>query len=348
MEPANRDDTGVRGNLVRANATKMSDHPRLRYDALTDDWIVFSPARALRPHARSSASVRLVTPIDDCPFCPGNEHLSPDEVTRTAGGASWAVRVVRNKYPAFERSAPHEETELGSMFREMGGYGVHEVVVTSPDHLRPLTQYSIEHVTCVFQVLQRRIASLAADPHLRAVVVFENHGERAGTSISHPHWQIIGTPIVPRLLSSKRAVATDYFARNARSVYQESIEQELAAATRVLATNADYVAVLPFASRVAYMVRILPRAQQSSFARADNTRALAEIIRFVLGCIERALADPDYNLVISTSAGHEEDPSFRWHIEILPRLTTFAGLELGSGLLVNPVLPEAAANTLRS
>jgi UDPglucose--hexose-1-phosphate uridylyltransferase len=327
----------------------MSDHPRLRYDALTDDWIVFSPARALRPHAaHSTPSVRRVTPIEDCPFCPGNEHLSPDEVTRAGSGASWDVRVVRNKYPAFEPSAPREEPALGSMFREMGGYGVHEVVVTSPDHHRPLVYDSIEHITCVLEVLQRRIASLATDPRLRAVVIFENHGERAGTSISHPHWQLVGTPIVPRLLSCKRAAAANYFARHARSVYQESIEQELASATRVLATNTDYVAVLPFASRVAYMVRILPRVQQSSFARAGSMRPLAEILRFVLGCIERALADPDYNLAISTSAAHEEDPSFRWHIEILPRLTTLAGLELGSGMSINPVLPEAAATALRS
>jgi UDPglucose--hexose-1-phosphate uridylyltransferase len=95
------------------------------------------------------------------------------------------------------------------------------------------------------------------------------------------------------------------------------------------------------------MVRILPRAQQASFARADKLRSLAEIARFVLARIERVLADPDYNLVVATSIGPQEDPSFRWHIEVLPRLATPAGLELGSGLAINPVLPEAAAIALR-
>jgi UDPglucose--hexose-1-phosphate uridylyltransferase len=189
------------------------------------------------------------------------------------------------------------------------------------------------------------------DRNLRAIVVFKNQGERAGTSLSHPHWQIIATPVVPRLLRHKHVIAMEYFDRTSKCLYCVLLEEELASGARVFAANEGYVAVLPFASHVPYQVRILPREHQSSFASlsADRLPALAEILQAVLARIEVALGDPDFNLTLGTAPlGDEEKRYFLWHIDVLPRLATPAGFEMGSGMSINPVLPEDATITLRS
>jgi hypothetical protein len=137
-----------RSVLLRRGHEPMSTEATslLRYDVTTNDWVLFAPARARRPHARVGKTTDT-TQVDPCPFCPGNEHLAPDEVLRIEGGeAGWRVRVVPNKYPALDPSAPPEQRELGPVFREMGGYGVHEVVVESPEHSRSLSRQPLDQV----------------------------------------------------------------------------------------------------------------------------------------------------------------------------------------------------------
>lgn len=332
----------------------MSDRaatPVLRHDATTNDWVLFAPARARRPHAGVPAAAVAKAAEGTCPFCPGNEHLTPGEVLRVGGGeAGWRVRVVPNRYPALTPSASPEQRELGPVFREMGGHGLHEVVIESPEHSRPFSQQPQEQVERVLQALHLRFTAMMADPRLRAIVVFKNQGERAGTSLSHPHWQIIATPVVPRLLRLKHTIAAEYFDRTGECLYCVSRDQELAAGERVLAANDAFVAVLPFASQVPYQVRIFPREHQSSFAGASagQLRLLAEMLSRVLGRIERALDHPDFNLTLGTAPlGDEEKRYFLWHVDVLPRLATPAGFELGSGMSINPVLPEEAAAALR-
>jgi UDPglucose--hexose-1-phosphate uridylyltransferase len=325
--------------------------PVLRYDITTNDWVLFAPARARRPHARAIPP-RADDAKSRCPFCPGNEHLTPGEILRVddASKAGWSVRVVPNKFPALEPGASSEQTEIGPVFREMGGYGVHEIVIESPDHFCPLADQRIEQIEGVMRVLHSRFTSLMADPRLRTIIVFKNHGEAAGTSLAHPHWQIIATPVVPRLLRIKHAVATEYFDRAGRCVYRVLLEAELASRSRVLAENEHYAAVLPYASALAFQIRILPRVHHASFGRTpvQLLRPLAEILKSVLTKLSALLDDPAFNLTIDTAPlGDEEEPYFLWHIDILPRLTTPAGFELGSGMPINPMLPEEATRRLR-
>jgi UDPglucose--hexose-1-phosphate uridylyltransferase len=325
--------------------------PLLRHDVATNDWVLFAPARARRPHPHDTKSSRN-TSGDRCPFCPGNEHLTPDEILRVDDGrGAWSVRVVPNKFPALRASVPPEQVEIGPVFRQMGGYGVHEVVIESPEHSRSLPHQPLEQIERVLRVLRDRFVVLSADPQLRAIVVFKNHGEGAGTSLAHPHWQIIATPVVPRLLRQKHEIATDYFDRTAKCLYCVMLDEELKAVTRVIAANDEYVAVLPFASHVPYQVRVLPRTHRSSFGDVPSgeLRSLAVILQTVLARIDAALGDPDFNLTVDTAPiGDERKRYFLWHIDVLPRVATPAGFELGSGMSINPVLPEDAATTLRA
>lgn len=327
----------------------------LRFDQTISDWVIFAPARARRPHELRSpdGSVPALAAIEPgCPFCPGNEATTPREICGVrppGGGASqWLVRVIPNKFPAL--TIEEDNTHHGDGFRYIGGCGAHEVIVESPDHSRILAQQPVEQVERVLRMAQSRYVDLMRDTRFQTVVIFKNHGESAGTSLRHPHWQIIATPVVPRMLRLKYAVATDYFDVTGSSLYADKVKNELLEKERVLAESDEFVAFLPFASHVPFETWILPRWQQASFGRLEANRfaPLAAMLKTVLLKLHCGLGNPDFNLTIDTSGrGDEEKPYFSWHIRILPRLTTPAGFELGSGMSINTVLPEEAADFLR-
>jgi UDPglucose--hexose-1-phosphate uridylyltransferase len=346
---ANRNTSAEAGAAKDRSASSGAPASQLRYDVTADEWIVFAPSRASRPHAPSPRTGG--DGVEACPFCPGNERLSPDEVFRLDDAkGDWQVRVVRNEYPALVPSIPPGQRELSPVFREMCGHGEHEVVIESPEHSRPASAQSLDQMVRVLRVVRERFLALSASASVRAVAVFKNHGAGAGTSLAHPHWQILAMPVVPGLLRVKQAVATKHFERTARCPYVEVLEEELAAGVRVLATNDEYVAFLPYASRVPYQVRILPRRFASSFGRVsvDRLAPLAEVLQLVLSRIGGVLNDPDFNLALCTTPPDEECArSFLWHIDVLPRLEATAGLELGSGMAINAVFPEEAARVLR-
>lgn len=329
----------------------------LRFDPTTLDWVIFAPSRARRPHELRTHN-EPIRPMTDgpaaCPFCPGHEALAPHEiyVERPLGGSGheWSVRVVPNKFPALQV----EEQPLRHMdphgFRSLGGCGAHEVIIESPDHARLLCDQPVEQIERVLRAAQIRCQDLMRDARIQTVIVFKNHGEGAGTSLVHPHWQLIANPVVPRLLRLKHDVATTYFDQTGECLYCDLVQRELECRQRVLATNDAFVAFLPYASHVPFETWILPRRQIAAFTSQprDDFRALADLLKIVLSSLHRALDNPDYNLTIDTVArGDETEAYFLWHMRILPRLSTPGGFEMGSGMSINTVLPEEAAAFLR-
>lgn len=328
---------------------------QLRYDPTTTDWVIFAPSRALRPHhsptAGASAAAAAHAP---CPFCPGNEAFTPPEIYafRQAGAnvpGNWRVRVVPNKFPALRIEDDTRRIEEQPTFHYMGGCGAHEVVVESPDHTTFLGQQPIEQIELVLRMIQSRHQDLMRDRRFQAIIAFKNHGLAAGTSLEHPHWQVIATPVVPRLLRQKLAVAAEYFDRTGDCLYCVGLNDELADGRRILAHNEHYVAFLPYASHVAFETWIAPLRREATFAAVDGglLKPLAQLLRAVLLKLYTALDNPSFNLTIdSVSRGDESKEYFMWHIRILPRLTTPAGFELGSGMSINTVLPEDGRNFL--
>jgi UDPglucose--hexose-1-phosphate uridylyltransferase len=328
----------------------------LRFDQTISDWVIFAPSRARRPHELRGGDGLPPAPAQfeaTCPFCPGNEAATPQEICGVrqpgAGAAQWLVRVIPNKFPALR--IEEDNTHHGDGFRYIGGCGAHEVIVESPDHSRALAEQPVEQIELILRMAQSRYLDLMRDARFQTVVIFKNHGESAGTSLRHPHWQIIATPVVPRMLRLKYAVATDYFDLTGGSLYSDKIHDELVEKNRVLDVNDEFVAILPFASHLPFETWILPRRQQASFGRleSDQFPLLAAALKTALLRLHLGLGNPDFNLAIDTSArGDEDKPYFTWHVRILPRLSTPAGFELGSGMSINTVLPEEAAEFLRN
>lgn len=326
----------------------------LRFDQTISDWVIFAPTRARRPHElRTGQSAEPAQPQfeKNCPFCPGNEASTPREIFSLRSGSPsspWSVRVVPNKFPALR--IEEDNRHFGDGFRFLGGCGAHEVIVESPYHNLLLAEQPVEQIERVLLTAQARYVDLMRDTRFQTVVIFKNHGQAAGTSLRHPHWQIIATPVVPRMLRLKYSVATDYFDVTGGCLYCDKLQRELEEKKRILAVNEQFIAFLPFASHVPFETWILPRENRASFGEvpADRFRALAVLLKTVLSKLRLGLDNPDYNLTIDTAArGDEDKPYFTWHLRILPRLATPAGFELGSGMSINTVLPEDAAEYLR-
>jgi len=323
----------------------------LRQDPTTKEWVIIAPQRGRRPHGPVKLPrPRLPKREAGCPFCPGNEEKTPPEILRVEGDGGWRIRVVPNLFAAVESDGSTERAGFG-LLREMEGVGAHEVIVESPLHNARMDEMAPEQIAEILRVWRDRYAALEDRPWARAVVLFKNFGAMAGTSLPHPHSQIVAIPVFTPESLHRQSVATRYFDDTGHCVYEDVVHEEVAARDRLITEEGRLLAFAPFASRVPYETWIVPTVHEPSFSRIreGDLRDLAVLLRRTLEALRRAAADPDFNLVVSSPpSGSEDEPACLWTIRILPRLSTFAGFELGSGMSINTVAPEDAAAGLRA
>jgi UDPglucose--hexose-1-phosphate uridylyltransferase len=327
----------------------MASPTELRQDPATRNWVVIAPERSRRPD--SFGGPRRQKPDESgCPFCPGREAETPDEIwCLNAEDGSWQVRVVPNKFPVLAGSGNRRRHTSPEGFVSMPGVGRHEVVIESREHADDLATAREAAVRRVLEAYRFRYRALR-DEGAAVIVIFRNHGPGAGTSIVHPHSQIVATPVVPIEFRHRFDVAMQHYDDLGTCLYLDIIDRELRDGRRIVLQSERFVAFQPFASMSPYETWVMPRFHQSSFGSVDDAALdeLASALRAVLGGLHRALEDPDYNCVIySAPPGDEDREYFVWHVRIVPRLLTPAGFELGSGVPVNPSRPEETATTLR-
>lgn len=317
---------------------------QLRQDPLTRDWVIVNPERARRPHNDKRTS------REACPFCRAHEADTPPEIDRISSGGDWTVRVIPNKYPALEADAGLETVSGGG--RLTPGFGFHEVIVETPQHEATLATLPVAQLRLVLEMYLRRSVVLAArHPDIRQVVLFRNQGRSAGTSLGHPHSQIVATPVVSPAVRRRVMDEIACFDATGRCGSCEMLERELAAGVRVVHESAAFVTVAPFASRSAYALQVVPRRHCASFLEADAALLddLAAHLHGVAAALEGELGDPHYNLVVlSPPVDQVHVHANHWLIELVPRLTTPAGFELGARITVNVVPPERVASELRA
>ncbi len=259
---------------------------------------------------------------------------------------SWSMRVIPNRYPAFDGDDAFAVHNIGPVHVKAEASGIHEVFVYAPDHLGALHDLDDEHAAELMHVLKRRLAEHAALPFVRYTQVIVNHGREAGASVEHPHGQILGLPFVPsEVLDEERA-----FARFAGgSLLETTIAAELATDDRIVIQNDDVVVMCPWASGVPYEMIIVPREQHAHLPDASDRSldAVGIALRDAIGHLNKALGDVAFNLGLHT-APHQHTGDYHWHMHIWPQITTQAGFERGTGVMINIVSPEEAAATLRS
>ena len=321
----------------------------LRQDPTTGNWVIVAPDRGARPHRVPAYDE--THPSGPCPFCPGNEALTPPELWRLAGAdGGWLIRVVPNKFAALTphtaRPKPNAEG-----FASMPAHGHHEVIIESPRHEADLATATVSQVRAVLTACRLRYQTLTSAAGIALIVIFRNHGSASGTSLDHPHSQILATPILPPQVRQRLDFARQYYDSAESCLHTDVLERELLDDRRIVSAGQDLVAFQPYASAAPFETWIMPSRPQASFGHASDPvlDELAGMTRAVLGGLREVLDDPPYNMVIhSAPIGDEDSAYFSWHMQIVPRLGIAAGFELGTGIAINPSLPEHTAAVLRT
>ncbi len=326
----------------------------LRKDPVTGRWVIIATERSRRPTDFAVKERPKANAL--CPFCPGNEEMTPPEILALRGsdgvpdGPGWRVRVVPNRYPAMRVEGPMGRRGLG-MFDRMNGIGAHEVIIETPDHARQLADLGADEVELVLRTFAARLSDLRRDPRFRYVLLFKNHGSEAGASLEHSHSQLIATPILPRQVVEELEGAERHYQLKERCVYCDLIEQERTDEVRLVCESGAFVVVQPFAARCPFETWILPKRHASDLDAASATELadLARVLGETLGRLGSALGDPAYNFIVHSGPLQEPElVHYHWHLEIMPKLTQVAGFEWGSGFFINPTAPEEAAAYLRA
>jgi UDPglucose--hexose-1-phosphate uridylyltransferase len=329
----------------------------IRQDQATKRWVIVATDRAKRPRDLVGQQPRLEPQPEyspKCPFCPGNESMTPPELCRIGEGApgapGWTVRVVPNRFAALSPEgklsiqAPH-------WFTNVTGVGAHEVIIESPLHNASPATMRADQVTDVLVAASNRFRHLRLDRRLNNIAFFRNNGVAAGSSLTHPHTQIIATPIVPTVLRFEIEEARRHYDDRMHCVYCETIEKEREAGVRVVLETDAFLVFEPYASRWPFETWIVPKHHSSTLPPGgpERVRPLGEVLHATLVALYRGLDDPAYNLVLHEAPLRDScEDYWHWHIEIMPRLSTAAGFELGTGIWINTMLPEEAAAHLRS
>jgi UDPglucose--hexose-1-phosphate uridylyltransferase len=329
--------------------------PELRQNRFTKEWVIIATERAKRPEEMVVKREAKTPPqfVASCPFCPGNEHLTPPEIMRLPGGApggEWDVRVFPNKFSALSRNLQPERTVQRS-HRRINGFGIHDVIVDTPNHALTTGLMPEEHVAQVLRCYKNRYVELSVDPRIAHITIFKNHGVDAGTSLEHPHSQLIASPVISTQVRQRMLEAIRHWDEFGECVFCMAIAEELAEGSRIVLATPHFVALEPYASATPFATHIYPRRHMASFGFIADAEIedLAHVLRTILATIYRGLNNPDFNYAIRT-APHEcaMVGYYHWYLSVIPRLTRVAGFELGSGTFINTVLPEAAAEFLRN
>ncbi len=325
----------------------------LRQDPYTNEWVMIAADRAKRrPELQSARPRRPRAKYEPgCPFCAGNEKQTPAELYALPDETgSWAVRVVPNKFAAFIRNA-QPARQIEGLHRTISGAGIHDVIIETPDHSLVPAFYTAEQFANVLRVYKGCFGTIGSNPAIADVCIFKNYGGGAGTSLEHSHSQVIGTPVLSSHTSRRLAEAIRHYDQTGKCIFCSVLRQELVEQTRVVLESEHFVVLEPYASAAPFLTHITPRRHMASFGQIeeDELQDLGFVLSRLLQKLYKGLDDPDYNYTIRTApALYAGVTYYHWYLTIIPRLVTPAGLELGSGMAINTVSPEAAAEFLRN
>lgn len=324
--------------------------PELRLNLITREWVIVQSERAKKPEEFRQRREKRYQPefLDECPFCPGNEQKTPDEIMRLNDGG-WKVRVIPNKLAVL--SPDGEVGKRGKGFRNMvTGVGRHEVIIENPRHNMHLAISTVDEIRDILGVYKARFTEIYRDPRIEHVIIFKNHGAGSGTTLMHPHSQIIGTPVVPIQVRDRVEEAMRYFDHSGECLMCAMLKDEIADGRRVIRETERFVSFIPYAALSAFHMWIFPKRHMATFAEISDEEAadLAANIKGTLAMLYHGLEDPDYNYVIrSESPAEYRSDYFHWYISIVPRLGQASGFELGSGMFINQSIPEEVADYLK-
>jgi len=283
--------------------------------------------------------------VRPCPFCPGHEDDGASVLESYGPNGAWQVKVVTNRYPAFSGSEPMVVTHLGPVYTQAPASGVHEVLVLAPEHNSSWADLSESHSALVMEALSDRMTAHAA-MGLRYGQAVVNSGREAGASIEHPHGQLMSMPFIPGEAANELAG----FARfRGNCLLCAVVDAEEDSGARLVHADDQVVMISPFWSGTPYELLIVPRHHEPHLHHADpaDLAGIGRSVQLALAALRSRLGDVAYNIMFH-SAPFRPSGDFHWHVHLMPKISTRGGFEMGSGVLINVVAPERAADELRS
>jgi UDPglucose--hexose-1-phosphate uridylyltransferase len=338
--------------------------PEIRIDPLSGHRTIVAGERSLRPGgAPGCAPPEPIDPQAD-PFAEGHEDRTPPELfaLRRGGGPpdspGWSVRVVPNLYPALTPAGesgavggaeiePPESGERSSarpdLFTSLPATGAHEVIVNGPQSVLSLAELPLEQVLDAVEVWRERMRVHAAEASCLQLIV--NERREAGASLPHTHAQLYALDFVPASVARERERFGAYAARTmGQNLLGDLVAEEVRLRERIVAIDEEAVLMAPYGSRLPFQLMLAPRRPSARFEQDGPSGAA--LLHDGLRRLARHLgSSPPLNMWVRTAPQGAEH--FCWRIDVMPRLTHLAGLELSTDVNLNIVAPEQAAAMLR-
>ncbi|MHB8622524.1 MAG: galactose-1-phosphate uridylyltransferase [Sulfuricaulis sp.] len=340
---------------------------------IPSESVLVATARGMRPKKSEDLAPRDTRQhVETCPFCRGNEHMTPPMIDAYPDEKNWEIRIVENLYPVLGDDRQNPNLSFG-LQQTIDGYGRHEVMIDHNHHSIAIHEMSEAHIALLFSAYRDRMEQLyQSNKRLRYVLVFKNFGPAAGASIAHTHSQVIATPVIPDNVQMEVMNSRAFYLKNHRCIFCSLIDEALTfeatiydrdsgeirrkinVGQYVIERVGKFIAIKPFASRYEWEVHILPLQHQSDFLQIskNDLTDLAHVMRRTMARLDSVLGGAQYNYFLHSQphdlTGEDCTASYHWHIEITPRTSIPTGFELGSGLFVNTVAPESAAEKLRA
>ena len=322
----------------------------LRREPVARRWVVITTDNPKGPsdYLAFKPPYRLPESGDQCPFCPGNERVTPHETfSLKKDGKAWSVRVVPNKFPFFRIEGEFNRRPEG-MYDVMEAIGAHEIVVEAPEHDKALATLEPQQIERILLAYRERLIDLEKDRRFLQFLILKNY---PGIFNRHPHSHILAMPVIPRSIDEEVWGMVDYYQRKERCIFCDIVKEEISAKKRVILETVHFLIFAPFASRYPFETWIVPKTHASDFhhLKEEEIGDLAVGIQSLFLCFSKLLAEPPYSFVLHTSPVQERfhRSEYHWHIETRLRIGLREGFEWGTGLFVNPTPPEDAAAYLR-
>jgi len=327
----------------------------LRIDPLSGHRTIVAGERSQRPGGEPRCEPPEPIDREQDPFAEGHEQRTPPELyaVRPGGGPAdspgWVVRVVPNLYPALSPPDGHagrdpapEVRGQPELLTALPATGAHEVIVNGPQPVLSLAELPLEQVLAAVEAWRERMRAHAASACVQLIV---NERREAGASLPHTHAQLYALDFVPAAIARERERASAYTTRTmGQSLLGDLVAEEVRRRERIVAIDDEAVLMAPYASRLPFQLMLAPRTPRARF-EADGPSGAA-LLHDGLRRLARHLgSSPPLNLWVRTAPRGAED--FCWRIDVLPRLTHLAGLELSTDVNLNIVAPEHAAAVLR-
>ncbi len=302
----------------------------IRKDYIQEKYVIIAPKRGKRPRDVEKSDKISQIKKKGCIFCPENINQAGKiilTILKTKEkNEPWAIKVLENKFPSVSTD-------------NSKAYGRQEVVIESPDHQKEIEQLSEIRIAEILNAYSLRTKAISGDKKIEYVLIFKNDGGLAGASLQHSHSQIFATKFLPPHLKDKSQRTHIYKLKNGRCVYCDVIKKE-SKSPRLVFEDKNAIAFCPYASMHNYEIWLMPKRHLDNITLLSDEEKLsfAKFLKKILKKID--LLGLPYNYYFHQVI-HDEDQHL--YMKITPRGSIWAGVEIGSGLIINPIAPEEAA-----